>query len=193
MALSILVVGLLVFVAVHSLGLFVPQLQQNFTAKHGKLAWRGIHSVFSLLSLVAIIWAYGMCRADPTFIWNPPVWTRHIALTFNLLMVILLTSSYIPNNHIKAKIGHPMYAAIKIWAFAHLLANGRLSDILLFGAFLIWAIMGFVINRKRDRLLEKSYGAGTLKGTVTVLVVALLVYFLIVKYLHVLAIGVSPI
>jgi len=82
-----------------------------------------------------IIWGFGLARHDPVVLWTPPVAMRHVAALLTLIAFVLLAAAYVPRNAIKARVHHPMVLAVKVWAFAHLLANGRLADLLLFGAF----------------------------------------------------------
>ena len=136
------------------------------------------------------MWGYGQSRLAPVVLWVPPVATRHIAATLMLLAVVLLVAAYVPGNAIKAKLHHPMILAVKTWALAHLLANGNLADVLLFGAFLAWAVADFISCRKRDRAAGTVYPAGKAVPTVVTVVVGLAVYGGFVMYLHKWLIGV---
>ena len=187
-----LILGLVIFFANHSVRIVADDWRTRFIEAKGKLAWRAIYSVFSLVGLGLIIYGYGASRADPVFLWNPPLWTRHMAMLLNLLAFFLLAAGNIPRNHLRHNLGHPMYAGIKIWAFAHLAANGRLGDVLLFGCFLVWAIVGFSVSRKRDRKAGVIYEAGTLAGTSMVTIAAIAAYGIFVLFLHQSLIGVSP-
>jgi uncharacterized membrane protein len=164
--------------------------RSQFIEDKGKLVWRGIYTVVSLVGLGLIIYGFGLSRADPVFLWNPAAWTRPAAIVLTLLAFFLFAAANIPHNHIKAKLGHPMFAGTKIWAFAHLIANGRLGDVLLFGCFLVWAIVGFSAARRRDRLAGIDYGKGTLMGTTLVCIAGTVIYVLFAFVLHPLLIGV---
>ena len=187
-----LILGLIIFFANHSIRIVADDWRTKFIEQNGKLAWRGIYSLFSLLGIGLIIVGFGASRADPVFLWNPPLWTRHLAALLNLIAFILLAAGNIPRNHLRMKLGHPMFAGIKIWAFAHLAANGRLGDVLLFGCFLIWAIVGFSAARRRDRRSGTRYEAGTVQGTVMTVVAGLVAYAVFALYLHRILIGVPP-
>jgi uncharacterized membrane protein len=152
-----LILGLLLFLGVHSLRIFADDWRNAQVARMGELPWKGMYSLFSALGLGLIIWGYGLARGDPVVLWLPPAWTRHLAALLTMPAFILLVAAYLPGSHIKAKIGHPMVAGVKIWALAHLLANGNLADVALFGAFLIWAAASFASSRRRDRLAGRSY------------------------------------
>lgn len=189
---TLLIAGLLIFLANHSLRIFAPTWRERFIASHGANTWKAVYSGFSLLGLVLIVYGYGMSRSDPVFIWTPPVWTRHLAITLTWLSFILLAAAQIPNNHIKQKLGHPMYAGIKIWAFAHLIANGRLSEVLMFGAFMAWAIIGFSASRRRDKAAGTTWPKGTMPGTIATLVAGSVAWFVFAWWLHYMLIGVYP-
>jgi uncharacterized membrane protein len=185
-----LLLGLLIFFASHSVRIIADDWRAKFIAEKGNLAWRGLFSVVSLVGLVLIIYGFGMSRADPVFLWNPPLWTRHVAALLVLVAFFLLVAAYIPRNHIKAKLGHPMFLGIKVWAFAHLIANGRLGDVLLFGTFLVWAIVGYSAARKRDRKAGVVYESGTLTGSALVSSAGTVAYAVFAFGLHSLLIGV---
>ena len=186
----LLILGLLVFMAPHSVRIFADSWRSRIIQDKGENTWKGLYSVFSLIGLVLIVIGYGQTRMDPVFLWNPPAWTRMLAVLFTLFAFILLAAGNVPNNHLQKKIGKPMYAGIKIWAFAHLLANGRLGDVILFGVFLIWAIVGFSSARKREKREGVVHPDGTVKGTVITILAGILLWSLFAFYLHGLLIGV---
>ena len=188
----LLIAGLVLFLGTHSTRLFASDWRASFIQNKGENVWKGLYTVVSLAGLVLIVFGYGASRADPVFLWDPPVWTRHAAALLVLFAFILLAAPNIPRNHLKARLGHPMYAGVKLWALAHLMTNGRLGDGLLFGGFLVWAIVGFSISRKRDRLAGVSYGDGNAKGTAITVGTGLVGYGVFAMFLHRLLIGVSP-
>lgn len=187
-----LILGLVLFLGIHSTLIFAPSVKSAVVARSGPLAWRGIYSLFALVGLVLIIVGYGASRQAPVMVWVPPVGLSHLALLLTLPAFIFLAAAYVPNNHMKAKMGHPMYIAIKTWALAHLLANGMLADILLFGGFLAWAIAGFVVRRKQDRKAGTQYPQGTMSGSITTVVVGMAAWAVFAFYLHAVLIGVNP-
>jgi uncharacterized membrane protein len=191
---TILLIGLVLFLGAHSLRIFASGWRSAQIARIGEKPWKGIISVISLVSFVLIIWGYGLARADPAnmVLYAPPLWTRHLASLLTLLAFVLLVAAYVPRNHFKQKLGHPMAASVKIWALAHLLANGRLGDVLLFGAFLVWAILSFTAGRKRDRLAGTVYPRGTLAMDAVTLAVGFVLWAVFAFYLHRAWIGVAP-
>jgi len=125
-----------------------------------------------------------------TPVWNPPVGLRHAVSLLMLPAFIFLLAAYVPGNHIKAKLGHPMLLAVKTWALSHLLVNGRLGDMVFFGAFLIWGVALYVVLRRRDRAAGRSMPAGTLGGTLACVIGGAALWFAFARYLHVYVAGV---
>ena len=117
----------------------------------GPLGWKALYSVISIAGFVLIAYGYGLTREAPVDLWAPPVWTRHLASLLTLPVFVLVAAAYVPGTRIKAALGHPMILGVKAWALAHLLSNGRLADVILFGSFLAWAILDYRAARKRDR------------------------------------------
>lgn len=188
----ILVLGLLIFLGSHSVRIFAPDWRRAQVARIGEGPWKGLYSVVSLVGLVLIVWGYGLARQDPVVLWDPPVWTRHIALTLNLVAFILFAIYLLPSGGMKARIGHPMLLSIKVWAFAHLLSNGTLADLLLFGSFLVWAIVDFVANRRRDRANGTVRTAGPVRNDILAVLVGVAIWAALLWRLHEWIIGVSP-
>jgi uncharacterized membrane protein len=189
---TVLVFGLLLFLGVHSIRIFADGWRSAQVAWLGVMPWRGLYAVASLIGFGLIIWGFGLARLDPVVIWSPPTWTRHLALLLMLLAMILLVAAYVPGNRIKTAIGHPMLAATKTWAVAHLLANGTLADIVLFGGFLLWSIVGFVTSRRRDRAAGTTYPSLGAGWDLLTVVLGVAVWAAIVFYAHVRLFGVNP-
>jgi uncharacterized membrane protein len=158
----------------------------------GERKWKGLVTVLSIAGFILLIVGYDQARMTPIALWQPPIWTRHVALLLNLLAFILLAAAYVPRNIIKSKIGHPMVAGVKIWALAHLLANGNLADVLLFGGFLIWAVLDFRVSRRRDRMNATVYPSAAMANSLLTLVVGLGAGVVFMLWLHVRWVGVSP-
>ena len=134
-----LILGLLVFLGAHSVRLFAEDWRVRQIARFGELRWKGVISVASAVGLVLIVMGFGITRAEPVDLWDKPYWTRYLTTGMMLLALIQLVAAYLPGSHIKERIGHPMVAGVVIWSLAHLLANGNLADVVMFGAFLAWA------------------------------------------------------
>jgi uncharacterized membrane protein len=188
----VLVLGLLIFLGSHSVRIVAEGWRKGTITRMGDGPWKGAYSLISLIGLMLIIWGYGLARQDPVVVWNPPVWTQHIAVTLNLIAAILFTAYLLPAGRIKARLGHPMLLSIKVWALAHLLANGTLADILLFGSFLVWAVADFAANKRRDRAQGTVRVAGPVRNDILVLVVGVVIWGALVWRLHEWIVGVHP-
>ncbi len=188
----LLILGLILFLGMHSARLFAANKRASFIAAKGPLAWKGIYALVSIVGFVLIIYGYGQARMSPTWLWFSPVWTRHLAALLTIPAFILIVATYIPGSCIKARVGHPMLLGVKFWALAHLIANGSLADLLLFGGFLAWATALFVVSRKRDRAAGVSYGKGKPVMDAVVVVVGLVAWAAFAFYLHGAWIGVKP-
>lgn len=189
---ALLVAGILIFLGVHSSRLLADGWRAQQIQRLGIKGWKAIYAVIALLGLVLIVIGYGQARMDPVWLWMPPVALRHLVLLLMVPAFILLVATYVPGNAIKAKLGHPMLAAVKIWALSHLLANGTLADILLFGSFLAWAIACFAVFRRRDRAAGKPVPQSNGKSTILTVVLGIVLWFVFAMYLHVWLFGVSP-
>ena len=187
---SILILGLVIFLGLHLLPVRAP-LKASIVRSLGPNAYRALMSVGALVGLVLIVWGYDLARsAGATVIWSPPIWTRHITLLLMIPVFPLLISAYVPGK-IRSTVKHPMITAVKLWAFAHLLANGTLPDILLFGSFLAWGVIDR-ISLKRRGVLPPAPVARFTTGDWIAVVVGVALYGLMVWRLHLLLIGVSP-
>ncbi|MDB5952774.1 MAG: nnrU family protein [Massilia sp.] len=189
---TILMIGLAIFLGVHSVRMFAGRWRQAYIARRGEAAWKLGFSVLSAIGLGLIIWGYGVARHAPVVLWNPPTGTRHAAGLLTLLAFILLTAAYVPHNHLKARFHHPMVLGVKAWAVAHLLANGTLADLLLFGGFLAWAVLVFIAERRRDRRSGTIYAAGTARATLMAVLIGTAAWAVFAFWLHGVLIGVRP-
>jgi uncharacterized membrane protein len=149
---NLLILGLIAFLGIHSARVFAEAPRQALITRLGPMAWKGLYSLVSLLGLVLMVQGYGQARLEPVVLWVPPMGMRHLAALLTLLSFILLAAAYVPGNVLKARLRHPMTLGVKTWALAHLLANGKLADVLLFGGFLVWSVLVFRAAGARDRL-----------------------------------------
>jgi uncharacterized membrane protein len=149
-----LIVGLVLFLGAHSVRIFAEEWRTQTRAAWGELPFKGAYTVISVLGFAAIIVGYGEARMQPLALWTPPIATRHVSILLMLFASVLLVSAYVPRNHLKLRLKHPMVLSVKVWALSHLLANGNLADVILFGSFLTWAVFNFRAARARDRLSE---------------------------------------
>lgn len=188
----VLVLGLIVFLGAHSVRIVAEPWRTRRIERLGEKRWKGLYSLVSIAGLVLIVWGYGLARAEPIVLWQPPLWTRHLAALLTLPVFVLIAAAYIPGTHIRAKLGHPMLAGVKLWAAAHLIANATLADVLLFGGFLAWAIFDFKAARARDRAAGVRYPAVAVSRDIKAVVAGLVVWIVIAFYLHAWLIGVRP-
>ena len=187
-----LILGLIIFLGIHSVRICAEDWRTRTIARLGEGPWKGIHTLLSITGFVLLAWGYGQARQGGIVLYDPPVFTRHIAGLLMLISLVLVAAAYVPRNHLKAALGHPMLAGVKLWAFAHLLANGRLADVILFGAFLAWAVADFIAARRRDRAAGTVYPAGQVMRTGLTLVAGVGVWAAFVFGLHLWLIGVPP-
>lgn len=187
-----LIVGLVLFLGIHSARIVADGARTSFIARRGAGAWKGLYSLVSALGLVLIVWGYGQARQQPVVLWASPGWTRHAASLLMLLSFVLLTAAYWPGNAIKARLQHPMVLGIKVWALAHLLANNTLADVLLFGAFVLWAVFSFRAARARDRAGNVAGATGTGAATIGTLALGALAWAVFAIWAHAPLMGVKP-
>ena len=189
---SVMILGLVLFLGVHSVRIVADGWRSATLARIGEGGWKGVYTALSLLGFGLIIWGFGLARQQPVVLWNPPVWTRHLAALLTLPAFIFLVAAYVPGNAIKARLKHPMVLGVKVWALAHLIANRTLADELLFGAFLLWAVLAFRSLRQRDLAAGVVYPAGRAGPTVVAVVVGVLIWAGFAFWAHGLLIGVRP-
>jgi uncharacterized membrane protein len=189
---ALLVVGLVLFLGAHSIRVFADDWRTATIARIGELKWKRYFSLASLAGFVLIIVGYGMARsASSPDLYTPPTWARHLAIVLVAIAFVLLAAGGKgPPNRIRAAVGHPQILGVKVWAFAHLLANGRVVDVLLFGAFLAWAIADYTTSRRRDRVLGVKRDPGTMAVTVVTMAVGLVGFMVFAVWLHPWLIGV---
>ncbi|WP_449284717.1 NnrU family protein [Marinobacter sp. PE14] len=185
-----LIVGLILFLGIHSLSIINEPLRNRLNASMGEGAFKGLYSVVSLVGLVLIVWGYGAARMDPSVIYVPPGWLKHVAFLLLVPVFPLLFATYLPGK-IKAKLKHPMLVAVKLWALAHLLANGMLHDLLLFGSFLAWAVADRISMKRRTQRAIATLPT-TKVNDVIAIVGGLAVYVVMVVWAHQWLFGVAP-
>lgn len=182
-----LVVGLVVFLGVHSVAIIAPAWRDRTAARLGN-AWRAVYSLLSIGGFVLLIWGYGIARQEPVVLYQPTHWMRSLTALLMLPVFPLLFAAYLPGR-IKTKMKHPMLVAVKLWAFAHLLANGTLADVVLFGSLLAWAVFDRISFKKRVQRAIPSAPAGKWNDAIAV-VLGLGAYVVFAVYLHLKWIGV---
>lgn len=187
-----LILGLVLFLGVHSVRIVAEPWRTAVRARVGENAYKGVYTLLSLAGFALIVWGYGQARLAPVALWTPVVWTRHLAALLMLVSFVLLAAAYVPKNGFKAAVHHPMVLGVKVWALAHLLANHTLADLLLFGGFLVWAVLNFRAARQRDRAAHTVYPAGTSAATFTTVVAGVIAWAVFAFWAHGWLIGVRP-
>ncbi len=188
----LLLLGLVLFLGVHSMRIAAEPLRTTLVNTLSLNGYKGPYSLVSLAGFVLIVYGYAEARTAPVVLYTPPVWTKHLAALLTIPAFILLAAAYVPGTRIKARVGHPMVLGVKTWALAHLLANGTLHDVLLFGAFLAWAVLDYISSRKRDRAAGTVYVTGPVSRDVTAVLIGLVAWAAFAFWLHGLLIGVRP-
>ncbi len=189
---ALLLFGLVLFLGVHSVRVFAEGARTRFIAQRGENAWKGAYSVVSILGFVLLIWGYSLARQQPVVLWTPPTWARHLAALLTLPAFVLLVAAYVPGNHIKARLHHPMVLSIKVWALAHLFVGRTLAAEIVFAAFLAWAVLSYRAARARDRAAGTVYPPGRRVPTVITVVVGVVAWLAFVRWGHAALIGVRP-
>ncbi len=189
----LLVLGLVLFLGVHSTRIVADGWRSGMVARLGAGPWKGLYTVIAIAGFAALVWGYGLARHNPVVLWAaPPRWVRHVAALLTLVAFVLLAAAYVPRNQIRAKVHHPMVAGTKVWAFAHLVANNTLADVLLFGGFLLWAVLDFRSARKRDAGAGTVYPPGTAAMTAVTVAGGVVAWAVFAFWLHAAWIGVAP-
>ena len=189
---TLLVLGLVVFLGAHSVRIVADGWRAARIASWGERPWKAAFAVVSLIGFVLIVYGYGQARQATPLLYTPPVWSRHVAAVLVLIAFVLIAAAYVKGTRIKARVGHPMVLGVKVWAFAHLLANGTLADVVLFGAFLVWAVLDFIASRRRDRAAGIVYPAGQPSRDVVAVVAGVVAWAVFAFMLHGPLIGVRP-
>jgi len=194
-----LILGLILFLGAHSVRVVADNWRAEKIAAWGDKVFKGVYTLVSILGFYLLVVGYGEARLQPLALWNPPIFTRHISTLLMLLSSILLIATYIPRNHFKMRLRHPMVLSVKVWALSHLLANGNLADLVLFGSFLIWAVLNFRSARARDRAqvensvaIEDSLPKPNLYATLIALFGGMALWAVITFVLHAKVVGVAP-
>ena len=194
-----LILGLILFLGAHSVRILADGWRDQTIAAYGEKAFKGVYTLVAILGFYLLVVGYGEARLQPLVLWNPPILTKHISMLLMLLSSILLIAAYIPRNHFKMRLKHPMVLSVKVWALSHLLANGNLADLVLFGSFLIWAVLNFRSARARDRAQVQNSDANEeapLKPNLLATLIALFggmgLWAVITFVLHAKVVGVAP-
>lgn len=189
---TLLLLGLVLFLGTHSVRIFADDWRTRRIAAMGPNGWKGLYSLLSIAGFVLLVYGYGAARQSPVVVYATATWLNHLAALLTLPAFVLLTAAYVPGTRIKRAVGHPMVLGVKLWAFAHLLANGLLHEVITFGAFLAWAVLNYIAARKRDRAAGTVYTAGPVSRDLIAVIGGVVAWLVFAMWLHRALIGVAP-
>lgn len=184
-----LALGLALFLGIHLTRAMLPRWREAGIARLGANGWKGAYTLVSLVGFGLILWGYAQARQTPVVLWPAIRGMNHLAALLMLVAMVLMAAAYVPRNHVKAKLQHPMTLSVKVWAFAHLLANNTLADLMLFGSFLVWSVIVFRAARRRP---AAALAAPTAAGTVATVVVGLALWAVFAFWAHAAWLGIAP-
>ena len=188
---ALLLIGLLLFLGVHSVAIVAPGWRDAQLRRLGEPVWKGAYSALSLVGFLLLLYGWSLARQTPVVLYEPPRALRHFALLLMLPAFPLLLSTYLPGR-ISTAVKHPTLLSVKIWATAHLLANGTLNDVLLFGAFLAWAVADRIAVKRRAVPRRLPGGPPSPRNDAIAVAAGLLLYAVFIVWAHRWLIGVSP-
>jgi len=194
---DMLIAGLVIFLGIHALRVWGEGLRSALLQRLGPLGFKGVYSIASLAGFYLLVVGYGQARLEPVQLWTPAPGMAHAAVALMWVSMVMLAAAEIPRNAIKARLRHPMVLGVKVWALAHILANGTLHDVLLFGGFLVWAVLSFRAARQRDRAALAAGEASdtpSVSGAATIgaVLAGTVVWAAFILVAHVWLIGVAP-
>mgnify|MGYP001080072576 CR=1 FL=1 len=189
---TLLIIGLILFLGIHSIRIVADPLRQSLVDRMGLLPFKAVYAVVSIVGLVLIVQGYGAARLDPVVLYQPPAFLRHLTMLLMLIVFPALLAAYFPGR-IQSTLKHPMLVAVKAWALSHLLVNGTLADVLLFGGFLAWAVADRISVKRRADSSPFVQMPATGVNDVIVVVGGLGLYLAFVFWLHRLLIGVPAV
>jgi uncharacterized membrane protein len=186
----ILISGLVLFLGAHSVSIIAPYWRERMALLIGAGQWKGLYALISIAGFVAMLWGYGIARHSPISLYTPPSWFGYATFVLMLPVFPLALAAYLPGK-IKRAVRHPLLAATKLWATAHLLSNGTLAAVLLFGSFLAWAIADRISLKRRVQAPIPVLPAAPFNDAIANIAGSIL-YVLFIWRLHRWLIGVQP-
>jgi uncharacterized membrane protein len=189
---AILVLGLVIFLGLHSTRIFAEPLRAQAIARLGDGPWKGIYSLVSAIGFVLIVWGFAQARFDSAALWTPPPGVQHVTILMMLLSMLVLAGYFFKQSHIAVAVHHPMVWSVAVFGLAHLIANGSAADVVLFGAFFIWALADLMSSYARDRRLSVVYPEPNWGATIGAIALGLVLWAIVAFWLHLWLFGVSP-
>lgn len=161
---ALFIIGLVLFLGIHLVRVVAPGMRLRMIAALGDGPYRGVYSVAVILSLCLLIYGFGIARQETGMLYDPPIFLRHITLLLMLIAFIVFAAGFLPSGYIGTYAKHPQVLGVKIWAFAHLLANGGTAEVILFASFLAWGVIMRISYKRRARngeIAERRYQSWT--------------------------------
>ena len=189
---TMLVLGLIIFLGLHSTRIFAESGREKAIARLGEGPWKGIYSLLSAIGFVLIVWGFAEARFTAPALYAPPPGARHLTITLMLVAMVLLAAYFFKRSHITAALHHPMVWSVAVFGAAHLVANGSAADVVLFGAFLIWAAADLVSAYARDRRDALVYPEPKWSATAGAVALGIAFWAVIAFWLHYWLFGVAP-
>jgi uncharacterized membrane protein len=188
-----LILGLVLFIGTHSVRIVADDWRTRVRQSMGAGPYKGIYSVLTVLGFVLMVWGYGQARQDSALLWAAPIGMYHATATLMLISMVLLAGFHAKRSAISVKLRHPMLWSVVVLCVAHLMVNGRVADLVLFGSLGVWAVADLVSCYWRDVALGTTYPKPTTRATVINVVAGLVFYAVFAFWLHEPLIGVRPI
>jgi len=189
---SLLVIGIVLFLGIHSIRIVAEPLRERLVNRFGILGFKSIYAIVSLLGLVLIVIGYGQARLSPVLLYQPPAFLQHVTMLLMLIVFPALLASHLPGR-VQSTLKHPLLVATKAWALSHLLVNGMLADVILFGAFLAWAVIDRISIARRSTPSVSPQLPDSRFNDLIVIVGGLGLYLAFVFWLHPILIGVPAV
>lgn len=187
---NLLIAGLVLFLGIHSIRIVAEPARTALVGRLGLIPYKAIYGVISIIGIWLVVKGYGEARLDPVVLYQPPSFLRHLNMLLMLIVFPALLAAYFPGR-VKTALKHPMLIAVKAWALSHLLVNGMLHDVLLFGGFLAWAVVDRISVKRRSANNTAPQLPSTPVNDVIVIVGGLGLYVAFAFWLHPILFGVA--
>ena len=187
-----LIIGLIGFIGVHMVRVIAEDWRIRTRERVGEQRYKLVYSFISLLSFALMVWGYGSARHESAVLWTAPLAMYHVTSALMLVSMVLLVGFRISRSHLSVKLHHPMLWSVVVLCTAHLLVNGRVIDLVLFGSLLVWSVLDLVSCYGRDVRYQVVYPTPQARATVINLVLGVLFYVVFAVFLHAPLIGVAP-
>jgi uncharacterized membrane protein len=188
---TLLVLGLVIFLGLHSTRIFAEGGRQKAIARLGEGPWKGIYSLLSAIGFVFIVWGFAQARYTASLLWTPFPGARHITVALMLASMLLLAAYLFKQSHITAAVHHPMVWSVAVFGLAHLVSNGSAADVVLFGAFFVWALADLASSYARDSRDGMVYPEPNWRATAGAIIVGFALWAILAFWLHYWLFGVA--